>query len=63
MRKIFCEIIDSLCVFDELQFFTDPSYEKLPRYSSIIDHPMCLNKMKEKSLEGFYDENPEEFIS
>ena len=55
MRKVFGEIIHSITAFDELQFFTEPSYEKLPLYKTIIDTPMCLLKMKEKAMEGLYD--------
>ena len=52
-----------MSVFDELQFFTEPSYEKLPLYKTIIGNPMCLLKMKEKAMEGLYDEDSKEKIT
>ena len=63
MRKVYFQIINSITTFDELQFFTEPSYEKLPLYSTIIDRPMCLLKMKEKAMNGEYDFEGEKKIN
>lgn len=61
-RNVYVVIIECISVFDEAQFFTEPSYLDIPMYSTIISEPMCFQVMKEKCLEGKYDEDPEKTI-
>lgn len=57
-RKVYCELILFISQFDEFQFFTEPSYDKIPFYHQVISHPMCFSKMKEFAEQGAYDEDP-----
>ena len=57
-RKVYVELINCLSVFDEFQYFTEPTYEKIPFYHQIIANPMCFGKMKELAQDGTYDYEP-----
>ena len=57
-RNVYSQLIFFLSQFDELQFFTDATYEKIPFYDQVISHPMCFSKMREFAQAGDYDDEP-----
>lgn len=57
-RSVYSQLIFLLSKFDEPQFFTEPTYEKIPFYDQVISHPMCFAKMREFAESGDYDDEP-----
>lgn len=61
-RKILRNVIEELKFFDEFQYFYEPDYEELIGYREAIRTPICIHQMREKAIEGAYDEQPYELI-
>lgn len=54
-RKLFKWVIEELKCFDEYQYFYDAEYEDITGYSEVITNPLCIYQMREKVVDGKYD--------
>lgn len=57
-RKVLKHVLEELKMFDEYQFYYEPTYEEIIGYRETIKQPMCLFAMAEKIIAGSYDEAP-----
>ncbi len=54
--KVLKWVLEELKIFDEYEYFEDPDYESIEGYGEIIKEPMCFLAMREKAVQGYYNE-------